>query len=73
MAHKSTVHTTRDSALTCPVCNYEETFVMSDDACHFFHTCNRCGTLLKPVGEDCCVFCSYGTLPCPPKQRERHP
>ncbi|WP_460691977.1 GDCCVxC domain-containing (seleno)protein [Neomicrococcus lactis] len=20
---------------------------------------------------DCCVFCSYGTVPCPPKQQER--
>nr|WP_283817643.1 GDCCVxC domain-containing (seleno)protein [Bradyrhizobium diazoefficiens] len=23
-----------------------------------------------PKSGDCCVFCSYGTVPCPPKQSE---
>ena len=28
-----------------------------------------CGTLLRPKSGDCCVFCSYGTVPCPPIQQ----
>ena len=24
---------------------------------------------MKPNIADCCVFCSYGTLPCPPIQQ----
>ena len=30
--------------------------------------CKPCGALLKPKPGDCCVFCSYGTVPCPPVQ-----
>ena len=26
------------------------------------------GALLKPNAGDCCVFCSYGDVPCRPKQ-----
>ena len=24
-----------------------------------------CGALLRPKPGDCCVFCSFGTVPCP--------
>ena len=41
---------------------------MSTDACQFFHECEGCAVLLRPATGDCCVFCSYGTKPCPPKQ-----
>jgi len=41
---------------------------MSADACVFFHACAGCGTLLRPAPGDCCVFCSYGSAPCPPVQ-----
>ncbi|MGI8731262.1 MAG: GDCCVxC domain-containing (seleno)protein, partial [Solirubrobacteraceae bacterium] len=27
-----------------------------------------CGERLRPRGGDCCVFCSFGDMPCPPKQ-----
>ena len=30
-----------------------------------------CGARLKPKPGDCCVFCSYGSVPCPPIQAER--
>jgi len=39
------------------------------DACRFFHECKGCGTVLRPQPGDCCVFCSYGNVPCPPVQR----
>jgi hypothetical protein len=41
---------------------------MPTDACVFFHACSGCGTLLRPKAGDCCVFCSYGSVPCPPLQ-----
>jgi hypothetical protein len=44
---------------------------MPVDACQFFYDCKGCGTLLRPKSGDCCVFCSYGTQPCPPIQEAR--
>jgi hypothetical protein len=41
---------------------------MPTDACQFFYDCKRCGALLRPERGHCCVFCSYGTVPCPPVQ-----
>ncbi len=57
-----------DSELTCPECGYRETLKMPTDACLWFHECSSCHTLLKPKPGDCCVFCSYGSVPCPPIQ-----
>jgi hypothetical protein len=28
-----------------------------------------CGQRLKPKPGDCCVFCSYGDIVCPPRQQ----
>lgn len=44
---------------------------MPTDACLFFWACPGCGTRHKPKAGDCCVFCSYGSVPCPPVQAER--
>jgi hypothetical protein len=41
---------------------------MPTDACRFFYTCKGCGETLDPLLGDCCVFCSYGTVPCPSVQ-----
>jgi hypothetical protein len=41
---------------------------MPTDACQYFYECTGCGTLLRPKKGDCCVFCSYGSVPCPPIQ-----
>ncbi|HEY8283628.1 MAG TPA: GDCCVxC domain-containing (seleno)protein [Chloroflexota bacterium] len=56
------------STLLCPVCGGRTTEVMPRDACLYFYTCPRCAARLRPLPGDCCVFCSYGDLPCPPKQ-----
>jgi hypothetical protein len=34
------------------------------------YTCISCHALLRPKAGDCCVFCSYGDVPCPPVQGE---
>jgi hypothetical protein len=57
------------SSVTCPLCGHMETETMPDDACQWFYECKGCGTLLKPKQGDCCVFCSYGSVPCPPMQQ----
>ncbi|WP_425590919.1 GDCCVxC domain-containing (seleno)protein [Deinococcus sp. VB343] len=43
---------------------------MPTNACQFFFTCPACDVLLKPLPGDCCVFCSFGTVPCPPMQQD---
>lgn len=58
----------KESTLTCPECGFAETLEMPTDACLFFHVCTKCAVKLKPKMGDCCVFCSYGNVPCPPIQ-----
>lgn len=57
--------------LTCPACGYVERLAMPTDACVFFHECVACDTRLRPKAGDCCVFCSFGSVPCPPMQAGR--
>ncbi|GEM_PF-3563775 len=54
-----------ESTLTCPSCGNAKTETMSLDACQFYYECEACGQLLRPKPGDCCVFCSYGSVPCP--------
>lgn len=56
------------STITCPVCGHQKEETMPTDACQFFYECENCHSRLKPKEGDCCVFCSYGTVQCPPKQ-----
>lgn len=56
------------STLTCPKCGFQKIETMPTDACQFFYLCSSCQSMLKPKPGDCCVFCSYGTVKCPPKQ-----
>ncbi|WP_229679029.1 GDCCVxC domain-containing (seleno)protein [Dyella caseinilytica] len=59
------------SSVTCPLCGHRSTETMPTDACWFLYDCRGCGEVIRPKPGDCCVFCSYGTVPCPPKQQER--
>lgn len=54
--------------ITCPSCGTAKTETMPTDACRYFYECTGCDTLLRPKHGDCCVFCSYGSVPCPPVQ-----
>ncbi len=56
------------SEITCPDCGHKKTEEMPTDACIYFYECEGCGTLLKPNSGDCCVFCSFGSVKCPPIQ-----
>ena len=57
------------SMLTCPVCGFAKNEVMPVDACQFFYECSHCRSRLRPNPGDCCVFCSFGSVKCPPRQR----
>jgi hypothetical protein len=59
------------SVLTCPECGVSKEETMPVDACQFFYECENCKTLLRPKPGHCCVFCSYGSVPCPPIQQQR--
>ena len=56
------------SEITCPNCGYKKVEEMPTNACQFFYECEQCITVLKPIEGDCCIYCSYGTVPCPPIQ-----
>jgi hypothetical protein len=59
------------SVLTCPHCGHAKREDMPVDACQFFYKCENCKTLLRPKPGDCCLFCSYGSVKCPPVQAQR--
>ncbi|WP_308419258.1 GDCCVxC domain-containing (seleno)protein [Tsuneonella deserti] len=59
------------STLTCPTCGGVSSEEMPTNACWFFYDCAHCSAKLRPLAGDCCVFCSYGDVPCPPIQEAR--
>ncbi len=59
-----------ESTIICPACAHAQIERMPVDACQYFYECRGCGALLKPKAGDCCVFCSYGSVKCPPKQTD---
>ena len=59
------------STITCPNCGHKKEEIMPTDACQFFYDCENCKQVLKPKPGDCCVFCSYGNVPCPPIQNNK--
>ena len=59
------------STITCPHCGTAKPEEMPRDACQIVYQCTSCGAVLRPKAGDCCVFCSYGSVPCPPIQAAR--
>src|SRR4029450_10893763 len=60
-----------ESVLTCPHCGFGTVEMMPTNACVIFHECPGCRAVLRPKAGDCCVFCSYGSVKCPPVQEAR--
>ena len=56
------------SIICCPKCGHQKEEKRPTDACQYFYECENCHQVLKPKQGDCCVYCSYGTNPCPPIQ-----
>ncbi|WP_411818489.1 GDCCVxC domain-containing (seleno)protein [Hyphococcus sp. DH-69] len=59
------------STITCPECGHKSLNEMPIDACQYFYDCEGCGAILKPIEGDCCVYCSFGDVKCPPIQEGR--
>ncbi len=55
---------------TCPRCGQRSRHEMPTEACRFFLECPSCHELLRPKEADCCVFCSYADVRCPPTQMD---
>jgi hypothetical protein len=62
----------REAVLTCPVCHADHHETMPTDYCQFFYECSECHIQLRPAPGDCCVYCSYANVECPPKQQEKN-
>jgi hypothetical protein len=58
------------STITCPNCGHKKTEMMPTNACEFFYECEKCKTRIRPLEGDCCVYCSYGSVKCPPIQAD---
>jgi len=58
------------STITCPFCGFAKQETMPENACVHFYQCSSCLRLLRPQAGDCCVFCSHGSVRCPPRQLE---
>jgi len=56
------------SIITCPYCGHRKEETMPTDACQYFYECSNCQKVLRPKQGDCCVYCSYGSVKCPPIQ-----
>ncbi|MDP4265464.1 MAG: GDCCVxC domain-containing (seleno)protein [Bacteroidota bacterium] len=59
------------STITCPHCGFHKDEIMPVDACQYFYRCTNCEAILKPKPGDCCVFCSFGSVKCPPMQESK--
>jgi hypothetical protein len=52
------------SIITCPECGYKKEEEKPTGARQLYYICGNCLAILKTNSSDCCVFCSYGTVPC---------
>jgi hypothetical protein len=56
------------STIQCPRCGFARPETMPTTTCQIVYDCPQCHLRLRPKAGDCCVFCSYGDLPCPSRQ-----
>jgi len=61
---------TTKSKIKCPYCGFESEEEMPLYYSVYFYECRACKKILKLKEGECCVFCSYGSVKCPPKQIE---
>ena len=60
-----------NSDIKCPKCNFIKLERMPIDNCLIIYNCEQCHKTITPKEGDCCVFCSYGTISCPPIQENK--
>jgi transcription elongation factor Elf1 len=57
-----------EGILTCPACGHHQREAMPRNACVRFYVCGACGARHGTRPGNCCVFCSWGDRPCPPRR-----
>ena len=53
-----------------PECGFTKEEETDIDTSLQFYECVNCGKVVTPFRDDCCIFCSYGDVPCPSVQME---
>ncbi|MEI8610263.1 GDCCVxC domain-containing (seleno)protein [Enterovibrio norvegicus] len=56
------------SDVTCPNCGHTKTELMPIGESQQHYECENCHEVLLVTEGGCCVFCSYGSVCCPPVQ-----
>jgi hypothetical protein len=56
--------------LTCPHCKKTYEVEMPVNYCQIVFKCLKCNENITPKKSDCCIFCSYTDIKCPPMQME---
>ena len=59
------------SVVTCPNCGHKKEETMPIDEYVTTYTCEACKITLRKKSICCCVYCSYGNVPCPSIQKEQ--
>ncbi|WP_370625513.1 GDCCVxC domain-containing (seleno)protein [Polynucleobacter sp. Latsch14-2] len=57
-------NTILNSVITCPHCKAAELIEIPEGSSQQFYRCPSCSGILKTRSEDCCIFCSYGSVGC---------
>ena len=57
------------STITCLQCHQKNIEQMPTNYCQYILKCPNCKNKLKSKEGDCCVYCSYGSVKCPPIQK----
>jgi len=60
-----------ESVIRCPKCGHMRQETMPSDFCLIRYQCAACGSILAPKQGDDCVFCSFGSVPCPSVQLKK--
>jgi hypothetical protein len=58
------------TTIQCPSCNHRMDILMPFASVQLIYECEKCYALIRPKKGDCCVFCSYGSVPCPSTQQK---
>lgn len=56
--------TINESIITCPECGFAKQEVIPAKSCQITYRCTACGADLWPTPGDCCVYSTYGSVPC---------
>lgn len=60
-----------EAVIACPFCGFKKNETMPAAYSEKEYTCAKCAKVLTPKEGECCVFCSYSNMICPPQQEKR--